>query len=74
MMKIEKEKKPFKREYIPIILAVLILFLLIGALIYLIGHDFKFDEETVNPGQHEQEEVLIDNSNSKCSKEELDEL
>lgn len=74
MMKIEKERKPFKREYIPIILAVLILFLLIAALIYLIGHDFKFEEETVNPAQPEQEEILIDNSNSKCSKEELDEL
>lgn len=74
MMKIKKERKPFKREYIPIILAVLILFLLIGALIYLIGHDFKFEEEKANPGQHEQEEVLIDNSNSKCSKEQLDEL
>ncbi len=73
-MKIKKERKPFKREYIPIILAILILFLLIGALIYLIGHDFKFEEENVNPGQHEQEEVLIDNSNSKCSKDELNEL
>ncbi len=74
MMKIKKERKPFKREYIPIILAVIILFFLIGALIYLIGHDFKFDEEKANPGQHEQEEVLIDNSNSKCSKDELNEL
>lgn len=73
-MKIKKEKKPFKREYIPIILAVLILFVLIAALIYLIGHDFKFDEETVDPNQAIQEEVLIDNSNSKCSKEELNEL
>lgn len=74
MMKIKKEKKPFKREYIPIILAVLILFVLIAALIYLIGHDFKFDEEKVNENQHQQEEILIDNSNSKCSKEELNEL
>lgn len=74
MMKIKKERKPFKREYIPIVLAVLILFLLIGALIYLIGHDFKFEEETVNPDQPVQEEILIDNSNSKCSKEELNEL
>lgn len=74
MMKIKKEKKPFKREYIPIILAVLILFVLIAALIYLIGHDFKFDEEKVNENQAVQEEILIDNSNSKCSKEELNEL
>ncbi|MDE6292149.1 MAG: hypothetical protein K2L98_00550 [Bacilli bacterium] len=74
MMKIQKERKPFKREYIPIILAVLILFLLVGALIYLIGHDFKFEEETVDPNQHEQQEVLIDNSNSRCSKDQLNEL
>lgn len=74
MMKIKRERKPFKREYIPIIIAVAILVLLIGALIYLIGHDFKFDEEKVNQNQHEQEEVLIDNSNSRCSKEELEEL
>lgn len=74
MMKIKKERKPFKREYIPIVLAILILFLLIGTLIYLIGHDFKFDEEVVNPNQHEQEEVIIDNNNSKCSKEQLNEL
>ncbi len=74
MMKIKKERKPFKREYIPIILAVILLFVLIGGLIYIIGHDFKFDEEVVNPNDAVQEEILIDNSNSKCSKEELNEL
>lgn len=74
MMKIKKERKPFKREYIPVILAIILLLVLVGALIYLIGHDFKFEEERVDSNQHEQEEVLIDNSNSKCSKDELNEL
>lgn len=73
-MKIKKERKPFKREYVPIVLAVIILFVLVGGLIYIIGHDFKFEEETVDPNQAVQEELLIDNSNSKCSKDELNEL
>lgn len=69
-MKKHKERKPFKREYIPVIIAVIVLIGLITGLVFVIldkkeDFDIKIDEEIKS-----SEDLKIDTSGTKCNNEE----
>lgn len=69
-MKKHKERKPFKREYIPVIIAVIILIGLIAVLVFVIldkkrDFDVKIDEEIKS-----SEDLKVDTSGTKCNNEE----
>ncbi len=69
-MKKHKERKPFKREYIPVIIAVIVLIGLITGLVFVIldkkeDFDIKIDEEIKS-----SENLKIDTSGTKCNNEE----
>lgn len=69
-MKKHKERKPFKREYIPVIVAVIVLIGLITGLVFVIldkkeDFDIKIDEEIKS-----SEDLKIDTSRTKCNNEE----
>lgn len=69
-MKKHRERKPFKREYIPVIIAVIILIGLIAGLVFVIldkKEDFyvKIDEEIKNT-----EDLNVDTSGTKCNNED----
>lgn len=69
-MKKHRERKPFKREYIPVIIAVIILIGLIAGLVFVIldkKEDFyvKIDEEIKNT-----EDLKVDTSGTKCNNED----
>lgn len=69
-MKKYKEKKPFKREYIPVIVAVVVLIILIATLIFVIfdkkeNFEINIDEEIKN-----SEDLVVDTSGTKCNNEE----
>ena len=70
----KQKKKIFKREYIPVIFAILILVLLIAALVFVILYKNPTKEEKLPMPGYQQEEVTVDNKNSKCSKNELKSL
>lgn len=73
-MKIEKEKK-FKREYIPVIIAGVILVLFIILLILTINYEPNITEEDVGITEIvENEDLAIEKNESKCNDEELNEL
>ncbi len=63
-----KEKREFKREYIPVIVTGIILILLIGALIFMIFYKGKLDLEDVptNNG-HTVDELNVEVDKDKCS-------
>ena len=69
-MKKHKERKPFKREYIPVIIAVIVLIGLITGLVFVIldkkeDFDVKIDEEIKNT-----EDLKVDTSGTKCNNED----
>lgn len=69
-MKKHRERKPFKREYIPVIIAVIILIGLIAGLVFVILYkkedfDVKIDEEIKNT-----EDLKVDTSGTKCNNED----
>lgn len=69
-MKKHRERKPFKREYIPVIIAVIILIGLIAGLVFVIldkkeDFDIKIDEEIKNT-----EDLKVDTSGTKCNNED----
>lgn len=69
-MKKHRERKPFKREYIPVIIAVIILIGLIAGLVFAIldkkeDFDVKIDEEIKNT-----EDLKVDTSGTKCNNED----
>lgn len=69
-MKKHKERKPFKREYIPVIIAVIVLIGLITGLVFVIldkkeDFDIKIDEEIKS-----SEDLKVDTSGTKCNNEE----
>lgn len=69
-MKKHREGKPFKREYIPVIIAVIILIGLIAGLVFVIldkkeDFDVKIDEEIKNT-----EDLKVDTSGTKCNNED----
>lgn len=69
-MKKHKERKPFKREYIPVIIAVIVLIGLITGLVFVIldkkeDFDVKIDEEIKNT-----EDLKVDTSETKCNNED----
>lgn len=69
-MKKHRERKPFKREYIPVIIAVIILIGLIAGLVFVIldkkeDFDVKIDEEIKNT-----EDLKVDTSGTKCNNED----
>lgn len=66
--------KKFKREYTPVVIAVIILIALIGALIATLLYKGEYLDETPQSDEFIQEEMVIDNKNSKCNSKELDEL
>lgn len=70
----KKERKPFKREYIPVIVASIILIILIVALVVIfLLPDNKSEIDVPDPNK-DIEEVLVDNKNSKCNESELKKL
>ena len=69
-MKKHRERKPFKREYIPVIIAVIILIGLIAGLVFVIldkkeDFDVKIDKEIKNT-----EDLKVDTSGTKCNNED----
>lgn len=69
-MKKHKERKPFKREYIPVIIAAIVLIGLITGLVFVIldkkeDFDIKIDEEIKS-----SEDLKVDTSGTKCNNEE----
>ena len=72
--KIAKEKKPFDKTYIPLTFAFIILALLVGALVYTIIQKPK-DKPYMNETNTALiEEIAVDNKNTICSNDELNEL
>lgn len=69
-MKKHKERKPFKREYIPVIVAIIVLIGLVTGLVFVVldkkeDFDIKIDEEIKS-----SEDLKIDTSGTKCNNEE----
>lgn len=63
-----KEKKEFKREYIPVIVTGIILILLIGALVFMIFYKGKLDLEDVPVDSgHKVDELNVEVDKDKCS-------
>lgn len=75
MMKIEKEKK-FKREYIPVILGIIILILFSILLVLTINYDGNIKKEPIenNNSISDTDDLAVEKTNSKCSKEQLNKL
>ncbi len=73
-MKIQKEKK-FKSEYIPIVIGVIILILFIALLVVTIAYEGNIEKEDVSSETYgENKDILVDNSDSKCSTSDLKEI
>lgn len=68
------KKKRIKKEYIPVFIAVILFIGLIAALIAVLLYKPKEEEVAIDPNQHVQEELELDNANSSCKKDTLDEL
>lgn len=63
-----KEKKEFKREYIPVIVTGIILILLIGTLVFMIFYKGKLDLEDVPVDSgHKVDELNVEVDKNKCS-------
>lgn len=72
-MKIEKEKK-FKREYIPVIIAIIIMIVMFAVLVLAIFYEDKNVYEEVPTTNSNTSDLAVDKKDSKCSSKELDEL
>ena len=59
----------FKREYIPVIIALLILGLLIAALVYTITYKPKTKDQYYEENSVATDEVIVDTSNTVCTEE-----
>ncbi|HOB25566.1 MAG TPA: hypothetical protein PKG93_00235 [Bacilli bacterium] len=70
-MKKIKEKKYFNREYIPVIFAVIILIVLIGALVFVITYkkSSSESEESSSTSNLSTSEISVSTSNTACSSE-----
>lgn len=73
-MKKYKEKKPFKREYIPVIIAVLIFIGLLLTLIFVIKDNKTDFEPNVDKEINNSEDLNVDTNNTKCSNEDAKKL
>ena len=73
-MKKIKERKPFKREYIPVIIAGVILLALLIALVWVILWQFKGKKYEIETNPADVQEVLIDSANYATNKEEYEKL
>lgn len=63
-----KEKKEFKREYIPVIATGIILILLVGALVFMIFYKGNLDlEEVPTDSGHKVDELNVEVDKDKCS-------
>ena len=72
--KIAKEKKPFDKTYIPLVLAFILLVLLVGGLIYAIIIKPKDKPKITDTNTIQIEDVVVDNKNTVCSNDEIREL
>ena len=73
-MKIEKERK-FKREYIPVILAGLILILFVSLIVLTVNYEANItDDSTPESEVVDNEDLAIEKTDSKCSTDELKEI
>ena len=71
MSKKGNKKSKFKREYIPVIFAFLILILLIVALVFVILYDREDLDVNIPDPSNDIEEIEVDTSDSACSSSEL---
>ena len=63
-----KEKREFKREYIPVIISGIILILLIGALVFMISYKGNLElEEVPKDSGHKVDELNVEVDKDKCS-------
>lgn len=63
-----KEKKEFKREYIPVIVTGIILILLVSALVFMIFYKGNLDlEEVPTDSGHKVDEINVEVDKDKCS-------
>ena len=69
MIKKTYQPNVFKREYIPVIIAILILGLLITALVYTIMYKPKDKEKYYEENSLPVDEVIVDVSNTICNKD-----
>ena len=70
-----KEKKEFKREYIPVIVTGIILILLVGALVFMIFYKGNLELEDVpKDSGHKVDELNVEVDKSKCSTELIKKL
>ena len=73
-MRKRKERKPFKREYIPVIIAGVVLLILLLALIWVILWRFKKTEYKVDENPADIQEVLVDSANYATNAKEYEEM
>ncbi|MCH5166600.1 MAG: hypothetical protein J1F35_01785 [Erysipelotrichales bacterium] len=73
MMKIEKEQK-IKREYIPVVLAGLILILFATLLVLTINYEPDLTDEINDSEIVENEDLALEKTESKCNTKELQEI
>lgn len=71
MIKIEKESRGFKREYIPVVIAVLILGLLITALVYTIMYKPERKENVQEKYSTNTEELAVKTDNIVCGENDF---
>lgn len=63
-----KEKREFKREYIPVIVTGVILILLVGALVFMLFYKGNLDlEEVPKDSGHKVDELNVEVDKDKCS-------
>ena len=73
-MKKRKERKPFKREYIPVIIAGVILLALLVALIWVILWRFNKSEIKADENPADIQEVLVDSANYATNSSEFESM
>ena len=73
-MKKIREEKPFKREYIPVIIAGIVLVLLLVALVWVILWRFKKKDIEVDKNPAEISEVLVDSANYATNSSEYESM
>lgn len=66
--------KRVKKEILPFIVAIIMLFLLIGALIYTILYKPKANNKVVSENTLKTEDILVDNKNTTCGSFDITKL
>ena len=72
--KIAKEKKPFDKTYIPLTIAIILLVLFVGGLIFTIVLRPKDKPTALDTNTLQIEDVKVDNTNTVCSNDEIKKL